>query len=134
MTAAAVGAGSPARRDRPAGDDQDRAGRDHPPAHVGNLTLPAPIDQTLAVWWLEQYGGGLFIPIRDHTAGTTSYSGGRYLIDTANGADLAGSDRNLTIDQNFPYHPSCRYDARWQCPLPPADNIITAPIGVGEQL
>lgn len=102
--------------------------------HVGDLILPAPIDETVAVWWLEQYGGGLFIPIRDHTAGTTSYGGGRYLIDTAKGADLGGRDGHLTIDLNFLYHPSCRYDVQWQCPLAPADNVITAPIGVGEQL
>lgn len=102
--------------------------------HVGDLTLPAPIDETVAVWWLEQYAGGLFIPIRDHTAGTTSYGGGRYLIDTAKGADLGGSDGNLTVDLNFLYHPSCRYDAQWQCPLAPADNVITSPISVGEQL
>ncbi|MGH2909293.1 MAG: DUF1684 domain-containing protein [Solirubrobacteraceae bacterium] len=101
---------------------------------VGDLTLPAPIDQTVAVWWLEQYRGGLFVPIRDHTAGTTSYGGGRYLIDTAKGADLGGRDGHLTIDLNCLYHPSCRYDPQWQCPLAPADNVIAATIDVGEQL
>lgn len=101
---------------------------------IGTITIPAPIDAALAVWWLEQYGGGLFIPIRDQTAGTTSYGGGRYLIDTAKGADLGGRDGRLTIDLNFLYHPSCRYNPQWQCPLAPADNTIPTPIHVGEQL
>jgi uncharacterized protein (DUF1684 family) len=30
----------------------------------------------------------LFLPVRDTTAGTGSYGGGRYLLDTAKGADL----------------------------------------------
>ena len=109
-------------------------GETTPLRQVGVITLPAPVDATIAVWWLEQYGGGLFIPIRDLTAGTTSYGGGRYLIDTAKGADLGGGDGQLTIDLNFLYHPSCRYDSRWQCPLAPADNIVRAPIHAGEQL
>jgi hypothetical protein len=40
------------------------------PRRVGDITLPAPIDARVAVWWLEQCGGGLFIPIRDQTAGS----------------------------------------------------------------
>lgn len=101
---------------------------------VGDLALPAPIKATIAVWWLEQYGGGLFIPIRDRTAGTTSYGGGRYLIDTTKGADLGDRDGKLTVDLNFLFNPSCRYDAQWQCPLAPADNVIDSVIHAGEQM
>jgi hypothetical protein len=63
-----------------------------------------------------------------------SYGGGGYLIDTAKGADLGGHGGCLTVDLNFLYHPSCRYDPQWQCPLAPADNVIDAPIHAGEQL
>jgi hypothetical protein len=101
---------------------------------VGDLALPAPINATIAVWWLEQYGGGLFIPIRYRTAGTTSYGGGRYLIDTTKGADLGGRGDQLTVDLNFLFSPSCRYDAQWQCPLAPADNVVDSAIAVGEQI
>jgi uncharacterized protein len=101
---------------------------------VGDVRLPDPIGATLAVWWLEQYGGGLFVPLRDRTAGDTSYGGGRYLLDTAKGADLGGRDERLTIDLNFLYHPSCRYDPAWQCPLAPPDNRVDVPIRAGEQL
>ncbi len=101
---------------------------------VGMIEIPTPIDARVAVWWLEQYGGGLFIPLRDATAGTSSYGGGRYLLDSAKGADLGSADGRLTIDLNFLYHPSCRYDAQWQCPLAPADNVVEAEINVGELL
>jgi len=88
----------------------------------------------VALWWLDQYGGGLFLPLRDTTAGTTSYGAGRYLLDTAKGADLGSVGQALVIDLNFQYHPSCRYDSRWVCPLAPHDNVIDVPIRAGERL
>jgi uncharacterized protein len=100
---------------------------------IGRFSLPAPIDGSLDAWWLEQYGGGLFVPIKDGTAGRTTYGAGRYLLDTAKGADLGGSDGRLVIDLNFAYHPSCRYDDRWQCPLAPPGNVVAAPVEAGEQ-
>lgn len=99
---------------------------------AGHVTLPLAIPVPLDVWWLHQYGGGLFIPLRDGTAGTSSYGGGRYLLDTAKGADLGGDDDRLIIDLNFAYHPSCRYNPAWVCPLAPAGNTTPVPIGAGE--
>jgi uncharacterized protein len=32
---------------------------------LGWVELPAPIETTVDVWWLGQYGGGLFLPLRD---------------------------------------------------------------------
>lgn len=101
---------------------------------AGWVTLPAPVARRLAVWWLDQYGGGVFLPLRDATAGTTSYGGGRYLLDTAKGVDLGAVGQALVIDLNFLYHPSCRYDARWVCPLAPASNTIDVPVMAGERL
>jgi len=102
--------------------------------HVGWVTLPDPVGRRLAVWWLDQYAGGLFLPVRDATAGNGSYGGGRYLLDTAKGADLGSAGDALVIDLNFMYHPSCRYDPRWVCPLAPRDNTIDVPIRAGERL
>jgi uncharacterized protein (DUF1684 family) len=101
---------------------------------VGSIAIPAPVAATVEVWWLEQYGGGLFVPLRDGTAGQESYGGGRYLLDTAKGADLGGSGGALTIDLNFLYHPSCRYDSAWECPLAPIENTIVSPVRAGERI
>jgi uncharacterized protein len=106
---------------------------------AGRLALPAPLDATLDVWALRQYAGGLFVPLRDGTSGQEhgSYGGGRYLLDTAKGADLGsghGGGDTLVVDLNFLYHPSCRYNPRWQCPLAPQGNTTTAPIRAGEMI
>lgn len=101
---------------------------------VGWVELPEPVSGRLAVWWLEQYGGGIFVPFRDATAGTTTYGAGRYLLDTAKGADLGLDDGLILLDFNFSYHPSCRYDPEWQCPLAPPENRLLAAIEAGERL
>jgi hypothetical protein len=101
---------------------------------LGVLALPAPLDATLDVWWMEQYAGGIFVPLRDGSAGETSYGGGRYLLDTAKGADLGGTDSRVVVDFNFLYHPSCRYNADWQCPLAPPGNTIGYAVHAGERL
>jgi len=99
---------------------------------IGELKLPGL--GTLDVWWLAQYGGGLFVPLRDGTAGDGSYGGGRYLLDTAKGADLGATDGRIVVDLNFAYHPSCRYDPAWTCPLAPAGNRLDAPVRAGERM
>ncbi|MGA8986945.1 DUF1684 domain-containing protein [Aeromicrobium sp.] len=101
---------------------------------IGRVELPAPIGGSLDVWWLHQYGGGIFVPLRDGTSGEQSYGGGRYLLDTAKGSWLGGGDDFVTLDLNYAYHPSCRYNAAWQCPLAPTGNTVTARIEAGERL
>jgi uncharacterized protein (DUF1684 family) len=99
---------------------------------IGTVQLGAA--GRLDVWWLDSYGGGVFLPLRDGTAGTTTYGGGRYLLDTVKGADLGSHGDRLVVDLNFAYHPSCTYDPRWSCPLAPEGNRITAAPAAGEQL
>lgn len=91
---------------------------------------------SLAVYWLEGYGGGLFLPFRDALAGRETYGGGRYLLDTVKGADLgAGTDGEpLVLDFNYAYNPSCAYDSRWSCPLAPPENRLDLPIEAGERM
>ncbi|HEY2549094.1 MAG TPA: DUF1684 domain-containing protein [Streptosporangiaceae bacterium] len=101
---------------------------------IGRVELSPALPGTLDVWWLRQYAGGLFLPLRDGTAGSGSYGGGRYLLDTAKGADLGGREGQLVVDLNFLYHPSCRYDSAWQCPLAPPGNVIEAPVQAGERM
>lgn len=89
---------------------------------------------TLEVFWLDAYGGGVFVPFRDASAGKTTYGGGRYLLDTAKGADLGSVNDRLVLDFNFAYHPSCVYDPRWTCPLAPPGNRVSVAIEAGERL
>ncbi|ANJ27920.1 DUF1684 domain-containing protein [Agromyces aureus] len=101
-------------------------------------TVRVPYLGTLDVWRLTQYAGGLFVPVKDKLAGTAggTYGGGRYLLDTAKGADLgpgAGLD-TLVIDFNFAYNPSCAYDPSWSCPLAPSGNTLREEVPVGERM
>ena len=89
----------------------------------------------LTLWWIEGYGGGLFLPFLDATSGTESYGGGRYLIDAIKGADLGRDDAGrLILDFNFAYAPSCAMSPRWVCPLAPRENRLDIPVRAGERL
>ncbi len=88
----------------------------------------------LDVWWLDSYGGGIFVPIRDTRTDGATYPGGRYVLDTVKGADLGGDDGLLVVDLNFAYNPSCAYDPAWACPLAPAGNTVPVPVDAGEML
>jgi uncharacterized protein (DUF1684 family) len=88
----------------------------------------------LELYWLEAYGGGLFLPFRDATSGDETYGAGRYLLDTVKGADLGTHDGRLVLDFNFAYNPSCAYDANWACPLSPPANLLPVPVRAGERL
>jgi uncharacterized protein len=122
-------AARPARRSLPTEGEEVTELR-----QVGWVELPDAVGPRLAVWWLAQYGGGLFVPFRDQTAGTESYGAGRYLLDTVKGADLGLDDGRLVLDFNFSYHPSCRYDDAWRCPLAPPENVLSGPVRAGERL
>jgi uncharacterized protein (DUF1684 family) len=89
---------------------------------------------SLGVYWLEGYGGGLFVSFTDATSGDATYGAGRYLLDTVKGADLGREGDRLVLDFNFAYHPSCAYDPRWACPLAPAENRLPLAVRAGERL
>ncbi|WP_084078198.1 DUF1684 domain-containing protein [Demequina sp. NBRC 110057] len=96
---------------------------------IGRVTLGEL--GSLDVWWLDSYGGGVFVPLKDASPG--SYGGGRYLLDTVKGADLGGGTDALVIDLNFAFQPSCAYSSDWVCPLPGPGNRLDVPIEVGER-
>jgi uncharacterized protein (DUF1684 family) len=100
-----------------------------PFVRFGAVDLPIG---TLEVLWLDAYSGGVFLPFRDATSGKTTYGGGRYLLDTAKGADLGSSGNALVLDFNFAYHPSCKYDPQWVCPLAPLANHLAVAVEAGE--
>jgi len=89
--------------------------------------------QTLALYWIEVYGGGVFLSFRDATSGRESYGAGRYLLDTVKGADLGSEGGRLVLDFNFAYQPSCAYYPMWVCPLAPPENRLTVEVRAGER-
>lgn len=106
-------------------------------SRLGRVELPfAAGPQTLSVFWMAGYAGGLFIPFRDATNGTETYGAGRYLEDAVKSADLGGDPAagTLILDFNFAYQPSCAFDPRWACPLAPPENRLDIAIRAGERL
>ena len=93
----------------------------------------------LTLYWIDVYGGGLFLPFRDTTAPHETYGGGRYLVDTVKGSDFpryerAGDGATVVLDFNYAYNPSCAYDYRWACPLAPRENHLPVPVRAGERV
>jgi uncharacterized protein (DUF1684 family) len=72
--------------------------------------------------------GSVFVPFLDGTSGRESYGAGRYLDLEQEG------DGTYILDFNLAYHPSCVYDARFSCPLTPAENRLPVRIEAGERL
>ena len=110
-------------------------------SRIGRVALPFPDrERTLSVFWMAGYAGGIFLPFRDATNGDATYGAGRYLLDTAKGADLGaapGPDSSswvLILDFNFATQPSCAFDPRWACPLAPPENTLDLAIRAGERL
>ena len=98
-----------------------------------NVDLPTG-HGSLGVYWIEGYGGGIFLPFRDETNNNTTYGGGRYLYDTIKSADLGTTDTTMQLDFNYAYHPSCCYNDDWVCPLAPPQNTLSFAVPVGERL
>lgn len=90
-------------------------------------------EHSLPLYWLDDYAGGVFLPFRDATNGDTTYGGGRYLLDTAKGADLGHGGDRVILDFNFAYHPSCAHDPAWSCPLPPLGSRLPIAVPAGER-
>ena len=95
------------------------------------------VKATLSLYWLNIYGGGLFLPFRDTTSPAESYGGGRYLFDTIKGSDFlpvpgALLNERILLDFNYAYNPSCAYNDRWVCPLAPIENRLKVSVRAGE--
>jgi uncharacterized protein len=87
----------------------------------------------LSVFWIEGYGGGVFLPFRDATSGAETFGGGRYLYDAVKGADLGGGPDELILDFNYAYNPPCAYDPLAVCVMPPPENRLLIPVEAGEK-
>jgi len=137
---------------RPAETDEeltiDTGGEDGTVRYRRVARLATPYGD-LTLYWTLGYGGGLFLPFRDATAGRETYGAGRYLTDTIKGTHGRGLEVDegpggsggprggppvgrVLLDFNYAYNPSCAYNARWACPLAPRENHLQAPVRAGE--
>jgi uncharacterized protein (DUF1684 family) len=75
-----------------------------------------------------EYADLLFIPFRDDSNGSETYSGGRYIdIKTPKG------DR-VILDFNLSYNPNCAYGSeKYSCPIPPKENELAVTVRAGER-
>lgn len=103
------------------------AGMENPYSTVGTVAILVE-DVTYRLTVLDDGDGDTFIPFRDGTCGAESYEGGRYV------GVSQGSGSTATIDFNLARNPWCVYDEEFICPLPPAENWITATIRAGEKM
>jgi len=96
--------------------------------------LEPALGAELTVYWIEGYGGGLFMPFRDASSTHETFGGGRYVIDAIKGADL-GTARGgeMIIDFNFSYSPSCAWNNDYVCPLSPVENTLACAVRAGEK-
>jgi uncharacterized protein len=121
----------------PDGDEElavDTGGEDGTVRYRRVARLATPYGD-LTLFWTLGYGGGLFLPFRDATAGRETYGGGRYLTDTIKGTHRRGvavDGGRVVLDFNYAYNPSCAYNARWACPLAPPENHLRAAVRAGE--
>lgn len=69
----------------------------------------------------------LFVPFKDKTNGKESYGGGRY-ID----AEIQPGYK-MVLDFNMAYFPSCAYNDKFICVLPPKENTLDFEIQAGEK-
>ncbi len=69
----------------------------------------------------------LFIPFKDRTNGKETYEGGRYI----DAEILPGY--MMILDFNMAYHPSCAYNDKFICVLPPRENMLPIEIRAGEK-
>jgi len=69
----------------------------------------------------------LFIPFKDKTNGKETYNGGRYI----DAEILPGYE--MILDFNMAYNPSCDYNDKFICVLPPKENTLDIEIRAGEK-
>jgi uncharacterized protein (DUF1684 family) len=72
-----------------------------------------------------EYEDHLFLPFTDNTNGETSYGGGRYIDLNVPEGD------QIIIDFNQSYNPSCAYNHKYSCPIPPEVNHLDTEVKAG---
>lgn len=70
--------------------------------------------------------GKALVPFADPTNGEDTYAVGRYL-------EAEIGDGPVTLDFNRATNPWCAYSEHYNCPVPPADNVVPVAVRAGEK-
>jgi len=92
---------------------------------LGGKDQVLSIFQNLGLMEDPEYEDYLFVPFTDETNGSESYGGGRYLD-----VEMPEGDR-MIINFNKAYNPYCAYNAKYSCPIPPAENHLDIEVKAG---
>ena len=102
--------------------------------YIAFATASFKIDKKLCTLVLYKYPDDvqskplLFVPFKDLSNGTSTYTGGRYLdLELTN-------NKTITIDFNKAYNPFCVYNYQYTCPIPPKENFLDVAIDAGEKI
>ncbi len=71
----------------------------------------------------------IFLPFRDGTSGKETYGAGRYVE-----VDYDKDEQEFELDFNLAYNPSCAFSPAYDCPFPPAANLLKVEIRAGEMV
>lgn len=71
----------------------------------------------------------IFLPFRDGTSGSKTYGAGRYIE-----VPYEEGEKELELDFNLAYNPSCAFSPAYDCPYPPPANRLEIDIRAGEML
>lgn len=99
---------------------------------MGYVTVPFPEKEVrLAVFRARDNDREteLWIPFADATNGDETYGAGRYV--GAEKVEKAGGEK-VVVDFNKAYNPTCAYNPKYACPLPPAENRLPFAVPAGE--
>ncbi|MFN8497592.1 MAG: DUF1684 domain-containing protein [Anaerolineae bacterium] len=98
---------------------------------IGKLRFSIDGDPQALTLFQDEAGESLFLPFTDATSGGETYGAGRYV--EVEGAGTEDGQTLIRIDFNKAYNPYCAYNEMWVCPIPPAENRLTAAIRAGEK-
>lgn len=101
-----------------------------PAGKVGHVRIDFPTGpERLSVFRAGGADGSLWIPFADATNGKETYPAGRYV-----GVRSAGEEgKTVVVDFNRAHNPTCEYDPRYTCPLPPEENHVSFRVPAGEK-
>ena len=94
---------------------------------LGSDSCRLDVFQSMKLMGKPGYEDYLFLPFKDLTNGSQTYSGGRFL-------DLrVPNNDTVVVDFNKAYNPLCAYNHKYSCPIPPPGNHLKVFIRAGEK-